>query len=404
MKQVDLLRFIGAALLLSTNLAASANPVELDTTMELETRNFYSGPTLPGQFDDDVSVSLKPEFKGRLGEGDLYWRFTPFGRWDSRDPERRHADIRELFLLGVRDEWEVLGGISKVFWGVAESNHLVDIVNQTDNLEGIDGEDKLGQPMLRVSRSFDQSALTLFALPGFRERQFRSRDDPLSLPFEVDNDPVYESGEGADHVDFAVRYSGYLDIVDYGLSGFSGTSRDPGFIPGDDGRLVPFYPQIDQFGLDLQVTSDAWLWKLELIRREFDNPDYGEDYTAGVGGVEYTFFGLGDGSYDLGLLAELNRDSRDDPSTVQFQNDLFLGMRFGFTDAASTEILAGTFVDLDDDTRFFRVEGSRRFFESARLNLELQAFSNVDPDNLNDHLRDSDFILLSFEWFFYASS
>ena len=334
------IRIRGAMSLLAASLSLSANAMEVDTTLEFETRNFYSGPSLPGQFDDDVSVSLKPEFKGQVEERDLYWRFTPFGRWDSRDPERRHADIRELFLLGVRDEWEFLGGISKVFWGVAESNHLVDIVNQTDNLEGIDGEDKLGQPMIRVSRSFDQSAVTAFVLPGFRERQFRSRDDPLSLPFEIDNDPRYESADGSDHVDFAVRYGGYLDIIDYGLSGFTGTSRDPGFIPGDDGRLVPFYPQISQVGLDLQITSDAWLWKLELIHREFDNPQTGEDYNAGVGGVEYTFFGMGDGGYDLGLLAELNRDSRDDPSTVQFQNDLFLGMRFGFTDAATTEILS----------------------------------------------------------------
>ena len=393
---------LGVILFLSGCQAALSSSVEVDTTVELESRNFYSGPTVPGQFDDDVSVSLKPEFKGRAEERDLFWRFTPFGRWDSRDPERRHADIRELFLLGVRDEWEFLGGISKVFWGVAESNHLVDIVNQTDNLEGIDGEDKLGQPMIRVSRSFDQSALTAFVLPGFRERQFRSQDDPLSLPFDVNNDPIYESADGADHVDFAARYSGYLDIVDYGLSAFSGTSRDPGFVAGTDGTAVPIYPQINQLGLDLQVTSDAWLWKLELIRREFDDSRYGEDYNAGVGGVEYTFFGMADGNYDLGLLAELNRDSRDDPSTVQFQNDLFLGMRFGFTDAATTEILAGTFIDLDDDTRFFRVEGSRRFFESARLNLELQTFSNVDPDNFNNHLRDSDFVLLSFEWFFYA--
>jgi hypothetical protein len=381
-------------------LCANAAAVDLDLTLGVEGRSFYANPSLPGQFDDDAGASLELDLQGRFNKGETQWRFTTFGRWDSRDPERRHADIREGYLLHVVNDWEFLAGVSKVFWGVAESSHLVDIINQTDFLEGIDGEDKLGQPMLRASRSFDQSALTLFVLPGFREREFRSADDPLSLPFAVDDTPSYESGRGADHVDYALRYSGYHDIIDYGLSWFRGTSRDPGFVPAAGGRLTPFYPQIEQFGLDLQATSDAWLWKLEIIRREFDDPASGEDYNAGVGGAEYTLFGMGEGRYDLGLLAELHRDSRGDPATVQFQDDLFLGARFGFTDVAGTELLIGSFVDLDDDTRLFRVEGSRRVFDSARLSLEIQGFSNVDPENINNHLRDSDFLLLSLEWFY----
>ena len=171
-------------------------------------------------------------------------------------------------------------------------------------------------------------------------------------------------------------------------------------MPGADGRLRPFYPQIDQFGVDVQVTSEAWLWKLEVIRRSFDRETSGDDYTAAVGGLEYSFYGLQDGLYDLGLLAELHHDSRDDPSMVLLQDDLFLGLRFGFTDAESTEILAGAIIDLEDDSQSFRVEGNRRVFESATLSLEAQAFTNVDPGNLSYALRDSDFLLLSLEWFF----
>ena len=42
-------------------------------------------------------------------------------------------------------------GVGKVFWGVTESQHLVDIINQTDLVENIDTEDKLGQPMLETT-------------------------------------------------------------------------------------------------------------------------------------------------------------------------------------------------------------------------------------------------------------
>jgi len=32
----------------------------------------------------------------------------------------------------VADDWELTTGVSKVYWGVMEAVHLVDIINQTD--------------------------------------------------------------------------------------------------------------------------------------------------------------------------------------------------------------------------------------------------------------------------------
>ena len=87
-----------------------------------------------------------------------------------------HVDIRELNLLYTQDNWEGIAGISRVFWGVTESGHLVDIINQTDQLEGFDGEDKLGQAMIRISRLFDQNSVDLYVLPGFRSSKvYRTR-------------------------------------------------------------------------------------------------------------------------------------------------------------------------------------------------------------------------------------
>ena len=381
---------------------AVAMGLETEYTLEIEARGYTQDSPDPSRINSSYALSFEPEFKNGFSGNNTIVTFTPFGRWDSKDEERRHADIRELNVLHVSGSWETLVGVSKVFWGVTESSHLVDVINQTDYLEGFDGEDKLGQPMLRLSRAFDQNTVTVFALPGFRERAFLSTNNPLALPFPVNNEPTYESSDGDNHVDYSVRFSGYRDIVDYGLSWFHGTSRDPDFIPGDDGRLVPFYAQIDQLGLDLQVTSGAWLWKLETIRREFSNNNVisGDDFTAAVGGFEYSIYSMVDGLFDLGLLAEYHTDSRDDPATVTFQNDLFLGMRFGFNDAEGSEILAGTFIDQDDQTSSFRVEANRRIFTNARISLEAQSFSNVDPDNAIYSLSNSDFVLLSLDLYF----
>jgi len=371
--------------------------IETHFTLDLEARGFTQNTSPPDHFDHHIAAGLEAEIQSGFNDGNTIFTFTPFARWDDPDSARRHTDIRELNVIHTVHRWDFLAGIGKVFWGVTESAHLVDIVNQTDLLEGFDGEDKLGQPMLRASRALDRDTLTFLVLPGFRERKFLSANNPLSLPFEVESESQYESAQGDDHIDYAFRFSGYRGIVDYGISWFHGTSREPDFIPAPTaGRLIAFYPQIDQFGIDLQITDAAWLWKLEAIRRVFDK----DDFNAVVAGLEYTIYGLADGLFDLGLLAEYHHDSRNHPSATPFQNDLFLATRLEFTDAESSEILAGGFFDLDDRTASFRVEANRRIFTDARIGLEAQFFSHVAPDNIGFALRNGDFILLSLTLFF----
>ena len=82
-----------------------------------------------------------------------------------------------------------------VFWGVAESVHLVDIVNQADFKEDIDGEQKLGQPMAMFTLEDDQASLSLFALFGFRPRAFPEEQGRFRVVGDarVEDDPEYEA-------------------------------------------------------------------------------------------------------------------------------------------------------------------------------------------------------------------
>ena len=68
-------------------------------------------------------------------------RYSAVARLDSADSSRSHFDLRELNYLWLGDAGELSVGIGKVFWGVAEFVHLVDIINQTDLVENIDEEE-----------------------------------------------------------------------------------------------------------------------------------------------------------------------------------------------------------------------------------------------------------------------
>ncbi|MFC6668974.1 hypothetical protein [Marinobacterium aestuariivivens] len=118
--------------------------------VSLDTRLFFHSPVHSGQDDQNLSAAFQPEYYRNWDDGAQTFVFTPYWRLDANDDERTHADLRELFWRMESEALVFRAGVDIVFWGVAESRHLVDIINQTDLVENIDGEDKLGQPMLNL--------------------------------------------------------------------------------------------------------------------------------------------------------------------------------------------------------------------------------------------------------------
>ena len=109
-------------------------------------------------------------------------------RFDAHDERRTHFDVREAGALFLGDGWTLFAGVGKVFWGKTEAHHLVDIVNQTDAVEDIDGEDKLGQPMVNATLEMERGAIDVFVLPcllGELMLDGRGADAPPT-PFDQD--------------------------------------------------------------------------------------------------------------------------------------------------------------------------------------------------------------------------
>lgn len=380
-----------------------------------------------GQFDN-AQVSQADRQYGLLVEPELVWSvadgrhtivFKPFARIDNEDPERTHGDIRELSWLTYGDDWEVVAGISKVYWGVTESQHLVDVVNQTDFVEAPDGEDKLGQPMVKLTLLRDWGTLTGFVLPGFRERTFSGEEGRFRPALEIDTDRAqYEAGEEDAHVDYAVRWSHTLEDYDVGLSWFNGTSRDPMLFVDlqNPTKLTPYYAQINQFGADIQATLDSWLWKFEAIYRSYNEAlmdDFDqlkqlglvsqsvEDYSAATAGFEYTYYSPFETNWDIGVLTEYQYDSREDGQVAIGQNDVFLGSRIAFNDAESSEVLLGFIQDLDSrDTQNFIIEMSTRIGRSVKLNVDVFLPMSDDASNVSSQFERDDYIQVGFNYYY----
>ena len=364
----------------------------------VEGRLFTQSPTLEGQ-DSDTPFSYVAEPEIRLQSSDRAHQLTliPFLRIDSEDKHRTHADLREAYWRHTFNSWELLFGVNKMFWGVAESRHLVDIINQTDSIEDIDEEDKLGQPMLLLGLQRDWGEVQLIFMPYFRERTFPGKNGRLRTPLPVDDDQAdYESSAEEYHVDIAARYSHYIGDWDIGASYFYGTGREPLLRPHEDGtRLIAFYEIIHQASIDAQYTHEAWLWKFEGIARE----GQGDLFAAAVGGFEFTHYQILDSSMDVGHLLEYNYDGRDEtkaPRTV-FDNDVFVGSRLVLNDVQDTQVLAGASIDTKTGATFLSAEAERRLGDGWKIELEGRFFTHIDETDPASAFERDDFINVSLQ-------
>ncbi|RTZ15557.1 hypothetical protein EJ063_10760 [Vibrio aquaticus] len=376
-----------------TVLALQCHAFELSGQINVEHRQF-ANDGLQGQDKGQSSIVLQPELYWQVGDSSDF-TLTPFYRLDSLDDERSHGDIREALYLTYWDDYEFRAGIGKVFWGVTESAHLVDVVNQTDAIESVDGEDKLGQPMIHFTSIKEWGNVDAMLLPYFREQTFSGVDGRLRPTLPVSNDALYESLKEEKHVDYALRYSQMMGDWDIGVSYFQGTNRDPYYqLKGSE--LKPYYAQAKQVGVDVQGIVEDWLWKFESIYRD------SADHHVGLAtGFEYTVVGAFETVWDVGLIAEYLYDSRGNNAQTIGQNDLFVGARLALNDADSSEVLVGITQDLDNsDVYSAKLEASSRLTNHLTWRIDGYLFENETPDDLLYFARKDDFIEMSLEYYF----
>ncbi len=406
-----------SGLLIAGSPTLTAEGLDVSGQLALELRWFPEDPAFPDQFEGtQVSGFVEPEFSWKSADRKTQVMVTPFARIDAEDDERTHVDLREAYWRRVDGDWEYLVGVNRVFWGVTESRHLVNIINQVDAVEDVDEEDFLGQFMVQVGRQTDIGRFDLFLMTGFRERTFPDREGRLRTPLPVETDAAeYESGAEEWRPDIAFRYSHFVGDVDIGLHVFHGTSREPNILVAPTGQdLVPLYPVITQFGVDLQLTRDAWLWKFEGLGRE----GQGDTFAAAVAGVEYTLYQLAESNADLGIIVEGLYDGRDDDVSLAtfasggnvpadgfvfptlFDQDVFFGLRLAMNDVQDTTVLAGVFTDVDDGLAAFRLEAERRIGQDWKVEFEGQVFFEDNPDNAAALFEDDSFLTLRLSRFF----
>ncbi len=402
-----------AALVLLAAAGAEAQTFGFSGDLSTQAQWYPQSPAFAGQSSATGGLVLEPTLYADVAERTSV-TLTAFYRYDSADTQRSHADLREAYVLTYGDwgtnSWELRLGVDRVFWGVAELHNLVDIVNQLDIVEHPRDRPKLGQPMAHLTLSGDWGIAESFLLPYHRKRTFPGRAGRNRSEYPIDDDALYESGAKERHLDVAFRYSNAVGLLDFGLTAFVGTSREPSFLlrprsqPSAETstRLIPYYAKIRQFGLDAQLTTEPWLYKLEAIHRTGARNLLGveEDYSAFIFGMERTFYAVFESREDLTVLAEWHYDGRKRRATSAWANDMFVAGALSFNDVDGTELVAGVLADLRHDTLSLNLEFKRRLTNSWTMRLEGIAYLSADPQDLTYGGRRDSYLGIDFTYSF----
>lgn len=361
---------MGGRSALSFSLAFLALSLDLGATtfqkdLRFRTQTYLFPEEAPGILPRYAEAGLlaDPRFELASEDGNRRLAFEPVFYSHFRE-ESSHGeiggDIGELSLTASHMHWRFSAGLSRVFWGAAESYNPTDIMNQRDLRREWQGDQKLGQSMASLSFQGDMGTLEGYLATYARElrmRGLRERLNPFPYAF---GDPRFESEFGRWHPDMALRWSKRSRAWETGLSLFQGTGREPYLNPTLDQDssllLIPTYVPLTQAGVELTALVGEVNFKLEGIYRIGDSF---QSYLRYAIGIEYAFLALTEGGLDLALYAEHLYSNESEPLTY-VDNDAFLGFRVDFNNSASTSVEAGVVVDLESRATMPRLEIQHR--------------------------------------------
>ena len=351
------------------------------------------------QEEQYFSALFNPEIYLEWAGGKQLIQFKGFSRLNQHDNKQTHWDVRELYYQKVFKKWEISIGAKQIYWGFTESNHLANIINQDDFLEGNDIENKLGQPMVHLSFSPKIGVIDFMVMPYFRTLAFPGKQGRGRPPFSISAKTLYESEDEEYNPDLALRWSKSIKSFDLALSHFYGTSRIPlfnaEFAPSLNSLVfTPYHELIHQTGLEFQLTTGAMLWKLEAINR------YNERKTirAFTAGAEYTFSNVF--KTDVGVLVEYTYDNRGNESINGLDDDIFVGMRIAFNDKQSSDFLGGANIDREKGTVMFFAETNRRIGDSWKVSARALGFDKVEQTDFLYLIRKDGFVEFSLAKYF----
>lgn len=355
-------------------------------------RYFTESPLYEGQFNSYFSSVFKPQLFIESKNRKHQLHFMGFVRINQHDKNQTRADLRDFYGKLNLKRIELNAGIKTVSWGKTESNHLVDIINQYDLLEGRSLEHKLGQPMVQLVHTSKWFNLDFITTTYHRELKFPGPRGRLQPGF-IFEEAVYEKTNGKYIPDFGLRITKSSGNFDFGISNFYGTNRLPNF-EFENEKVTLIYQEINQLGMEFQWITGPIIWKGEYIHLTHKQ----NTINAFTIGGEYNL--LFNSGPELKWIAEYTYDERGQKQINGINNDLFYGINLSLNDRQTSILFLGGYYDFDFGSVLMQAKAERRFAKNWKIALSYSGISNTEPEDFYHLIRKDSFLEVSILNFF----
>ena len=350
--------------------------VKAETSGSLEITGSYFPKSLGASFDTNITAEAKVIGYNELDDFQLEYEIII--RKSLNDNGKDIVEPRQLFLSKTFGDIDVYLGYRHAFWGVAESKNLVDLINQQDLAAGISSDNKLGAPSISIETYLGSGELQYWYIPRFRERTFNDVNAHPGFGMFV-SPAQYAHLKGSKASDQALRYANSIGDIDYALSIFDGTAREPLFIVQEleQPTIVPYYERTRSVGLELQYTGESILYKVEGLTGIQSE----KDFDAVVLGAEKTVYTIFETQWDMGVLFEYQYDDR---AQALIDRMIVSGVRLTANDEFDTNFLILYTVDDAFSQSLLGLEASRRLRNGMTLDINYLLYQS-DQQNLPFH-------------------
>ncbi len=295
-------------------------------------------------------------------------KFRAFGRVDTVDPQRSLAFIEEAWLQYRKDGWRLRVGADILNWTATEAFHPADVVNSRNLDSDFESLEKIGEPMVVVSRDIRNADLTAIVMPMYIKPQLASPKSRLNF---FQGSPVRPSilrlgpdGRKTDSRWFgpqgALLYEQTIRSADLALHAIYHLDRGQPFVFAAPGSTITAVFQTKvQVGGTWQQAVGPVLLKGEAAWRHFFEADTAvtglpplddRDHTQIALGVEY---GLTlDSGVDHRFIVEgqavFAESGLQRRAATIFQRDILVAYRLAMNDVKARELFVSAIFDLED--------------------------------------------------------
>ncbi|PWK17623.1 hypothetical protein LV89_04339 [Arcicella aurantiaca] len=363
----------------------------LQGNIGLEATYFYDSPFLPSQESGQVSLLVNLNYQAWTKNQRLKLIIKPYLRITAFDKSRSHIDLREGYLLYSAKSWDAKMGFQNISSGFAQGFSVMNVINQTDDLEVPWSPVALGQPMINLGYLKKNFAFRAMAMPFFRVKKlpdFDSRLNIYPLPINTQNAKIESN-----NVSWAIKLSDKFlaDKLETEVIYFEGLSNTPYIIPTPDfSSLNLNYLRMNYLGL-----SSQYVWKSLVVKGEYAyRRQNNQEYWGGMVGFEYPFANIGGSAIEMNLFAEYFYDAWRDKNHFPFSKIALLGNRVDFGDIQSTTLYMKMLLLPTENTfnrLFVNLEISRRMMNHWETKISWvsyigQAIPKTEPLTVMQHV------------------